>query len=94
MDMHGASYRRVGRAGAHHIDDTVDRLVRFDAEERCPKDFLRFPIDQDVHESLGLAALAGTADARHRAPTDKNRAPRRASLALRHSRARQRRIRK
>src|SRR5262245_53767508 len=56
VDVDGVGDRRVRRAGVHHVDDAMDRLVGFDAQQGGADDLLRFAVDQHFHEALRLAA--------------------------------------
>jgi hypothetical protein len=66
MDRHGPAQGRPWLIGVHDVENAVDRLVAAGAEDGRAEDALRVGVDDDLHETAGLALLDGAADARHR----------------------------
>ena len=54
-----------GAVGVHGVEQRVDNFVAADAEQGRAEDSLGLGVDQNFHETLGLAALLGAPDARH-----------------------------
>src|SRR5437016_3811234 len=92
MDRHGTLQHRIRRAGIHHVDDAVDRLVTASPEDRGSEDLPRLGIDDDLHKPLRLAFLDRAPDAAHRPMRAKQRAAAGAGLSVRHADPAERRI--
>src|SRR5262249_4655153 len=65
MNVHRALHHRVGRLGVHNIENAVNDLVTFEAEEGGAQYLFAISIHQDFHEPLGLAFLICAADIFH-----------------------------
>ena len=63
MNVHGALDHRIRRLGVHHIEDRMNNLIAFDAQERRAEDLFGPGVDHNFHESLRLALLHRAADA-------------------------------
>src|SRR5947207_14490416 len=92
MDRHRTLQHRIRRAGIHHVDDAVDRLVTASPENRGAEDLPRFGIDDDLHQALRLAFLDRAPDAAHRPLRAKQCAAAGARLAVGHADTAERRI--
>src|SRR5687768_10310027 len=39
MNVHGALDDRIGRFGIHHVENRMNHLIAFDAQQRCAENF-------------------------------------------------------
>ena len=92
MDVDGAEQRLDRGAGVHQVEDGMDRLVAFDAEERRAEDLAAVGVGQHLEKALRLAALHRAADAGHRPAADQHPAAGGAGLGLGHAAAPERRV--
>src|SRR5947209_6118664 len=52
MDVHRALKKRIGRAGRHDVEETMNRFVAFGPQQRGADYPLGFGVDQHLHEAL------------------------------------------
>ena len=92
MNWHHALHYCVRRLGIHHVENTMHDLVAAGTEKCRAQDFLAVSIGDDLHETLCLATLNGTAHLCHRTYSDENVAAGFESFRFRHAGATKRRI--
>ena len=85
MNVHGALDNRVGRAGVHHINDAVNRLVASRSQNRSSENSFAFGVDEHFHEAVAIALLHSATHLGHRPGSDKSRLARFADLAFGHA---------
>ena len=90
--MHGALQDRVGRLGVHGVEHAMDRLVAARAQKGSAQDLLRLGIDEDLHETVGLALFEGAGDVLHGNAAHERAAAAAAHLGLGHAGAAERRV--
>src|SRR5947207_216773 len=92
MDVHSTRNHGVWDVRVHHVENAVDDLVTFHAQDGSSQDAFRLCVHQDLHEALRLAFLHGASHPTHGTGGHERGTAALAHLGFRHADPAQRRI--